>query len=68
MLLVMYLCIASYWYNTRAKHAVYLLVVYTIVGSSLMASSMVLGYLYTGSVYYLGSVDLYSALVLIAYY
>ena len=57
MLLVMYLCIASYWYNTRAHHAVYLLVVYTVVGSALMASSMVLGYMYTGSLYYLGSID-----------
>ena len=48
MLVVMVLSITSYWYSTRSTYAVYMLIVYTLLGSSAMALALSLQYVATG--------------------
>ncbi len=57
MLLVMYTCVCSYIYNTRSVYALYMLVSYTVVGSSLMACGMLLQYIISGSTSSLHGID-----------
>lgn len=48
MLLVMYACVSSYWYLSRSSYALYMLVIYTIVGSATMAVALLLHYVLHG--------------------
>ena len=57
MLVVMYTTVSTYWYTSRACYALYMLVIYTIVGSSLMAVSMVMYYTVLGTTNGMHSID-----------
>lgn len=48
MLIVMVMSITSYWYSSRSTYAVYMLVVYTLLGSSAMGIALLLQYVSTG--------------------
>jgi len=49
MLLVMYIAVASYWYSARSSYALYMLVVYTLLGSACMGIALLLQYVVHGS-------------------
>ena len=51
MLVTIYCTITSSWYTARACYALGMLVVYTIIGSSCMATAMVIQYCIHGAAY-----------------
>ncbi len=65
MLLVMYVCVCAYVYNSRSVYAMYMLVAYTVVGSSAMACGMLLQYITLGAVSSLHGIDNYISLAMI---
>ena len=48
MLVVMVVSITSYWYSSRSTYATWMLITYTILGSSAMAIAMLLQYIVYG--------------------
>lgn len=57
LLVLIYTTVSTYWYNQRAVYAVYMLVAYTVLGSSCMGVSMLIYYVIHGSLHTLGSID-----------
>ena len=51
LLVVMYCTVGSYWYTARACYAMGVLVVYTVIGSSCMATAMLMQYCTHGAAY-----------------